>query len=50
MQQLNQIVYPGIGKTTNDNEYFVKSKSIFFNGKTDFEQSIEEEMHRYQLI
>jgi hypothetical protein len=50
MQQLNQIVYPGIGKTTNDNECFVKSRSIFFNGTTDFEQSIEEEMHRYQLI
>ena len=50
MQQLNQIVYPGIGKTTNDNDCFVKSRSIFFNGTTDFEQSIEEEMHRYQLI
>ncbi len=50
MQQLNQIVYPGIGKTTNDNECFVNSRSIFFNGTTDFEQSIEEEMHRYHLI
>ncbi|MES5132879.1 hypothetical protein [Hoylesella timonensis] len=50
MQQLNQIVYPGIGKTTNNNECFVNSKSIFFNGTTDFEQSIEEEMHRYHLI
>lgn len=50
MQQLNQIVYPGIGKTTNDNECFVNSRSISFNGTTDFEQSIEEEMHRYQLI
>ena len=50
MQQLNQIVYPGIGKTTNDNDCFVKSRSIFFNGTTDFELSIEEEMHRYQLI
>ena len=50
MQQLNQIVYPGIGKTTNDNECFINSRSISFNGTTDFEQSIEEEMHRYQLI
>lgn len=50
MQQLNQIVYPGIGKTTNNNECFVNSRSIFFNGTTDFEQSIEEEMHRYHLI
>lgn len=50
MQQLNQIVYPGIGKTTNNNECFVNSRSIFFNGTTDFEQSIEEEMHRYHLL
>lgn len=31
MQQLNQIVYPGIGKTTNDNDCFVKSRSIITN-------------------
>lgn len=47
MQQLYQIVYPDIRKTTNDNEYFAKSRSIFFNGTTNFEQSIEEEMHRF---
>lgn len=50
MQQLNQIVYSGIGKITRDNDCFVKSRFIFFNGTTDFEQSIEKEMHRYQLI
>lgn len=50
MQQLNQIVFPGIGEVTKDNNCFVNSRKIFFNGTTTFEQSVEKEMHKYQLI
>lgn len=50
MQQINQIVFPGIGKITKDNNCFVKSRNIFFDGTTEFEQSVENEIHKYQFI
>lgn len=49
-KQLNQIVYPGLGMISKDDNYFVKSRDIVFDGTTEFERSIEDEMHRYQLI
>ena len=48
-KQLNQIVYPGLGMISKDDNCFVKSRDIIFDGTTEFERSIEDEMHRYQL-
>lgn len=49
-KQLNQIVHPGLGTITEDDNCFVKSRNIFFDGTTEFEKSVEFEMHKYQLI
>ena len=49
-KQLNQIVYPGLGTISEDDNCFEKSRKIFFNGTTEFEKSVEDEMHKYQLI
>lgn len=49
-QQLNQIVYPGLGTISKDDNCFIKSRIILFDGTTPFEKSIEDEMHRYQMI
>lgn len=49
-QQLNQIINPGLGEITMDEDCFKKSRDLFFDGTTGFEKSVEQEMHRYQLI
>ncbi len=49
-QQLNQIINPGLGVITMDDDCFKKSRDLFFDGTTEFEKSVEQEMHRYQLI
>lgn len=49
-KQLNQIVFQGMGTITKDNDCFVKSRSVFFDGTTEFERGVEDEMHKYQLI
>lgn len=49
-KQLNQIVYPGIGTISKDDNCFIKSRDIFFDGTTEFENSVEDEMHKYLLI
>ncbi len=49
-KQLNQIVFQGLGTITKDNDCFVKSRSIFFDGTTEFERGVEDEMHKYLLI
>lgn len=49
-KQLNQVIYPGINTISKDDNCFIKSRSILFDGTTEFEKSIEDEMHKYQLI
>lgn len=49
-QQLNQIINPGLGDITMDDDCFKKSRDLFFDGTSEFEKSVEQEMHRYQLI
>lgn len=49
-KQLNQIIYNGIGSITEDDDCFVKSRNIFFNGTTEFENTVQAEMNRYQSI
>lgn len=49
-KQLNQVIYPGINTISKDDNCFMKYRSILFDGTTEFEKSIEDEMHKYQLI
>lgn len=49
-QQLNQIINPGLGVITMDDDCLKKSRDLFFDGTTEFEKSVEQEIHRYQLI
>lgn len=49
-KQLNQVIYPGLGTISKDDNCFIKSRSIHFDGTTEFEKSIEDEIHKYQLI
>lgn len=49
-KQINQVIYKGIGNVTKDKDIYIKSREILFDGTSEFEQSVEVEMHNYQLI
>lgn len=50
MQQINALFYNGIGKMTNDNDYFKKHGNEFFHGTSELELSIQAEMKAYKEI
>lgn len=47
MQKINSISMPGIGETTDDNDYFNKNGNIFFKGVSELEKSIHREKSIY---
>lgn len=49
-KQLNQLLFDGIGDVTEDDECFLKSRNIWFDGTADFERSVQKELNRYQNI
>ena len=50
LQQINALFYNGIGKMTEDNEYFKKHGNDFFHGTSELELSIQAEMKAYKEI
>lgn len=50
LQQINALFHNGIGKMTEDNDYFKKHGNNFFHGTSDLELSIQAEMKAYKEI
>ena len=50
LQQINALFYNGIGKMTEDKEYFKKHGNDFFHGTSELELSIQAEMKAYKEI
>lgn len=50
MQKINTLSFNGIGDMTDDDEYFLKNGNGFFNGTSEFENSINKEASRYLYI
>lgn len=50
LQQINALFFNGIGKMTEDNDYFNRHGNDFFHGTSEFEQSIQTEMKAYKEI
>lgn len=50
LQQINALFYNGIGKMTEDNDYFKKHGNDFFHGTSELELSIQAEMKAYKEI
>lgn len=50
LQQINALYYNGIGKMTEDNDYFKKHGNDFFHGTSELELSIQAEMKAYKEI
>ena len=50
LQQINALFYNGIGKMTEDNDYFKKHGNDFFHGTSELESSIQAEMKAYKEI
>ena len=50
LQQINALFYNGIGKMTEDTDYFKKHGNNFFHGTSDLELSIQAEMKAYKEI
>lgn len=50
LQQINALYYNGIGKMTEDNDYFKKHGNDFFHGTSELELSIKAEMKAYKEI
>lgn len=48
--RLNAITGKGIGDTTNDNDYFTKNGNDYFDGTSELELSIVNELKKYQDI
>lgn len=47
MQKINTLSFNGIGDMTDDDEYFRKNGNGFFNGISEFENSLNKEALRY---
>lgn len=50
LQKINALFYNGVGKMTEDNDYFKKHGNNFFHGTSELEFSIQAEMKAYQEI
>ena len=50
LQKINALFYNGIGKMTEDTDYFKKHGNNFFYGTSDLELSIQAEMKAYKEI
>ncbi len=50
LQQINALFYNGIGKITDDNNYFEKNGNQIFRGTSELELSIQQEMKAFQEI
>ena len=50
LQQINALFYNGIGKMTEDNDYFKKHGNDFFHGTSELELSIQAEMKAFKEI
>ena len=50
LQQINALFFNGIGKTTDDDDYFRKHGNDFFQGTSEIEATIQAEMKAYQEI
>ena len=50
LQQINSLFFNGIGKMTEDNEYFCKYGNNFFHGTSELETTLQAEMKAYQEI
>ena len=47
MQQINAIFFNGIGRMTEDDEYFKKFGNDFFHGTSELEMTIQTEMKTF---
>lgn len=50
LQKINALFFNGIGKMTEDNDYFKKHGNEFFHGTSELELSIQAEMKAYKEI
>lgn len=50
LQQINALFFNGIGRMTDDGEYFRKHGNDFFQGTSEIEATIQAEMKAYQEI
>lgn len=50
LQHINALFYNGIGKMTDDDDYFKKNGNSFFHGTSELEMTIQAEMKAYQEI
>lgn len=50
MQIINSISYNGIGKVTENDDYFIQYGNTFFNGISEFEKEIQQEKSTYLNI
>ncbi len=50
LQQINALVYNGMGRLTNDDDYFKKNGNKLFQGTSELEMTLQAEMKAYQDI